>query len=289
MATLQLPVAYGASGYSSEGSWAIGVVVPENSKLAGVGQVNWNSVKNVSALFNLPNISVTNGTIYAIMSLMTENGSIIQVAAGLYSNSSHWTAYAMYILNPESYPQVYRQVTIPRENQMFAGDLLSMSIYFSGGRWWFKVNDLSRNTAVASCFNVSLPGELKDGDQYVFALESYSSNSSVFQSMSNMTLRGLFLNGQKVISGWYLYTTWNNENFPLFIVGGATPPSFISVGFTGNGTVTWSFVSTWSAEAPPSIPFSLIVDILVAAAIVNISVLTLLLLKRGKEQLRQTL
>ncbi|MGC8661561.1 MAG: hypothetical protein ACP5TZ_03550 [Nitrososphaeria archaeon] len=278
-----LPIAHGAPSYSSGGSWAVGVVVPENSELAGGVHVNWNSVNNVSVLFNLPNISVTDGTIYAIMSLMTENGSIIQVAAGLYPNSSHWSVYAMYILNPNSYPQVYRQATVPREIRMFPRDTLSMSIYFSG-KWRFTVQDLTQNTSTISYFNVSIPAELKDGDQYVFALESYSSNSSVFKSMQNMTLCGLFLNGRKVDNGWYLYTTWNNENFPLFIVGGATPPSFITASFTGNGTVTWSYVSAWSTVAPSPIPFYLITDVLAAAAITNIAVLAMLVLKRRKAQ-----
>ncbi|MEM3810720.1 MAG: hypothetical protein QXV38_00270 [Conexivisphaerales archaeon] len=283
-AMFQLPVVHGASSYSSEGSWAVGVVVPENSELAEGGKLNCNSVRNVTALFNLPNISVTDGTIYAIMSLMAENGSIVQVAAGLCPNSS-WLVYAMYILNPNSYPQVYRQATMPREISMLPGDLLSMSIYFSGGKWWFTVKDITRNASAISYFNACLPGELKKGDQYVFALESYSFNSSVFKSMSNMTLYGLFLNGREVESGWYLYTTWNNENFPLFIVGGATPPSFISASFTGSATVTWSFVSPWSARVPSSIPFSLVVDVLVAAVVVNICVLAVLLLKRNKRNL----
>lgn len=272
----------GQSGYSS-GSWAIGVVIPENSELSNGELVNWNDVSNVSAVFNLPNISSTDSTIYVIMSLMTENGSIIQLAAGLYPNMSYWHTYAMYVLNPNSYPQIYKHVSISDDNFMLANDLISMSMYFSNGRWQFRVNDLTRETSTVSCFNASLPAELKDGDQYVFALESYSYNSSVFRSMNSMTLYGLFINGERVSGGWYLYTTWNNQNFPLFIVGGSTPPDFISASFSGNGTVTWSYVSAWASGITSYSSFYLITGILVAAAaVINISVLALLILKRKK-------
>jgi hypothetical protein len=272
----------GQSGYSS-GSWAIGVVIPENSELSNGELVNWNDVSNVSAVFNLPNISSTDSTIYVIMSLMTENGSIIQLAAGLYPNMSYWHTYAMYVLNPNSYPQIYKHISISDDNFMLANDLISMSMYFSNGRWQFRVNDLTRGTSTVSCFNASLPAELKDGDQYVFALESYSYNSSVFRSMNSMTLYGLFINGERVSGGWYLYTTWNNQNFPLFIVGGSTPPGFITANFSGNGTVTWSYVSVWVSGGTPYSSFYLITGILVAAAaVINISVLALLILKRKK-------
>ncbi|MGC8558536.1 MAG: hypothetical protein ACP5NC_06050 [Nitrososphaeria archaeon] len=282
VAIMQPVAVHGQSGYSS-GSWAIGVVIPENSELSNGEMVNWNDVSNVSAVFNLPNISSTDSTIYVIMSLMTENGSIIQLAAGLYSNASYWLTYAMYVLNPNSYPQVYKRVSISDDNFMLANDLISMSMYFSNGRWQFKVNDLTRGTSTVSYFNVSLPAKLKDGDQYVFALESYSYNSSVFKSMSRMTLYGLFVDGKRVSSGWYLYTTWNNQNFPLFIVGGSTPPDFISASFSGNDTVTWSYVSAWASGRASYSSFYLIGGILVAAAaVINISVLMIMILKRRK-------
>lgn len=282
VAIMQPVMIHGQSGYSS-GSWAIGVVVPENSELSGGERVNWNDASNISIIFNLPNISTTDSTIYAIMSLMTVNGSIIQLAAGLYSNTSQWHTYAMYILNPNSYPQVYKQVSISDDNFMLANDLISMSLYFLNGKWQFRVNDLTRRTSTFSYFNVSLPAKLKDGDQYVFALESYSYNSSVFENMNNMTLKGLFINGERVLSGWYIYTTWNNQNFPLFIVGGSIPPDFISASFSGNGTVIWSYVSAWVSAVPSYGSFYLITGILVAAAaVINISVLVLLILKRKR-------
>ena len=272
-------IAFGSSG----SSWAIGVVVPEGSTLSNETKVNWNEIRNVTAIFNIPDISSTDGTIYAIMSLMTENGSIIQVAAGLYPNSSCWLPYATYISNPNSYPQSYCQIQIPNQRKMFPGDLISISIYLLNAQWWFRINDITRNYSMISYFNYNISDTLKNGGQYVFALESYTSNSSVFESMSNMTLEGLFLNGAKVTGGWYLYTTWNNENFPLFIVGGATPPQFIEASFTGNGSIAWSYDSEWSAEAPSAVPFYFIYAVFGSAAVANVIVLALLMLKKRSD------
>ncbi|MDG6927665.1 MAG: hypothetical protein JRN26_01635 [Nitrososphaerota archaeon] len=233
---VRVPVGPSWSNYS-DGSWATGIIVPQGAGLRG-GNVNWSMVNNITSLFRVPNISVTDRPIYIIMSAMTSNGSVIQVAVGLYNNSNYWKGYAMYILNPGEVPQNYVQVSLEKNLRILAGNMVSMALYSKNGSWCFSIRDLSTDGSVEGRFNASLSSGLSQGGQYVFALESYSYSYQVFDSMGNLALYAIFISGEPVINGWYIYSGWTS--FPLFLVGGSSPPSFMSIRQTTNGTFIWS-------------------------------------------------
>ncbi|MCL4340464.1 MAG: hypothetical protein M1388_04970 [Thaumarchaeota archaeon] len=272
----------GANYYNGGASWGAGLVVPEGSQTASGGRVDWADVQNVSALFRLPDINETDGTIYMIMSLMTSNGSIIQAAAGLYPNSSYWGTYAMYIANPAR--QVYTPIISTEDPCMAPGDLVTMSIYFLPDSGWnLLLLDLTNGLSASASFGPGLPASLKVGDQFVFALESYTSTLSVFENMGNVTLYALLINGEAVMSGSYLYSGWNNLRYPLFIVGGASVPNFMAMNLTASGGVVWSYRSQWgSPSSGPAAGLDLIFLALAAAAAVNVVILVLLIWSRGK-------
>lgn len=220
---------------SGSGSWATGIVVSKNASLEN-GSVNWKTVTNITSVFRVPNITSTDGTVYVIMSAMTSNGAIMQVAVGLYNGSSLWNDYAMYIMNPAAVPQNYDQATVGKNMSIAAGDIVSMELYKSNG-WRFSVKDISTGVSSEGMFNANFSPELASGGQYVFALESYSYSYVVFRNMGKLTLFGIFIDGKAVTSGMYIYSPWTTQ--PLFIVGGSNPPSFISVKQTANGTFVW--------------------------------------------------
>ena len=223
------------SNYGSA-SWAAGIVVPQGATLSN-GSVDWKTVSNVTSLFRVPNISSTDGTIYIIMSLMTSNGGVMQVAVGLYNSSNSWKGYAMYIPKLNAFPQSYVQVEANKNMSIEAGDMVSMELYKSDG-WWFEIKDISAGASTIGRFDANFSSELATGGQYLFALESYSYSFRVFSNMGNLTLYDVFINGQPVINGWYVYKPWASQ--PLFVVGDSNPPSFISVEHRTNGTFQWS-------------------------------------------------
>ncbi|MDG7044269.1 MAG: hypothetical protein JRN02_02675 [Nitrososphaerota archaeon] len=276
----------GANYYSGGASWGAGLVVPEGSRTANGGRVDWADVQNVSALFRLPDINETDGTIYMIMSLMTSNGSIIQAAAGLYQNSSYWGTYAMYVANPAR--QVYAPIISTEAPYMVPGDIIFMSIYFLPDSGWnLLLLDLTNGLSASASFGPGLPASLKVGDQFVFALESYTSTPSVFENMGNVTLYALLINGEAVVNGSYLYSGWNNLRYPLFIVGGASVPNFMAMNLTASSGVVWSYGSQWgSPSSGPPAGLDLIFLALAAAAAVNVVILVLLIWSRGKAKER---
>jgi len=232
---ITVPIGPGWSNYSG-GSWATGIVVPQNASLKN-GSVDWRTVTNVTSVFRVPNISTTDGTVYIIMSVMASNGAVMQVAVGLYNSSSLWNGYAMYILNPEAVPQNYEQATVGKNMSIAAGDMVSMELYNSNG-WRFSIKDLSNGLSSAGRFDANFSPELASGGQYIFALESYSLSYRVFENMGNLSLFNIFINGKAVTYGMYIYSPWTTQ--PLFIVGGSNPPPFISVKQVANETFVWS-------------------------------------------------
>jgi len=285
--TNTIPPSGNQENYTNIGSWAVGVVVPQNS-LTNVGKVEWENVVNVTALLRMPNISRTDGPLYLVLSLMTSNGAIIQVAAGIYPNTSTWGTYGMDILQPTSYPQGYNTVVSSLEPAISAGQLASMSLYVSGNSWNLKLVDLNTSKSTSAAFGSAdlLPLSLKIGDQFVIALESYTSNSAVFENMGNFTMESLLVNGARVISGPYTYSGWDNVHYPLFSVGGATPPSFISVSILENASVVWSFFPGWTSGSPGiPINFTLVYLVIGGVAAIAISVTTLVLLQRRRRGL----
>ncbi len=231
-------------------SWALGVVVPEGAGLGGGGGVEWESVDNVTALFSLPNITLPDRLVYAVLSVMASDGGVMQVAAGMYPNRSIWLGYSWLIPNAESVSPTYQWLLNGSAPAMDEGARISMCIFRGSGAWNLRLTNLDTGSSVARPFPAGIAPELKVGDQEVFALESYSRASATFRDMGNLTLEALLLDGRKVAGGFYSYGDWDPTHDPLFVVGssGTAPPAFISFQQLGSGSFAWGFSEVWRGE-----------------------------------------
>jgi hypothetical protein len=120
------------------------------------------------------------------------------------------------------------------------------------------------------------------GDQEVFALESYSTSNAVFAHMGDMILKTLDIDGRKVSGGWYPYGSWDPSHKPLFVVGGLSPPSYISLGESENKTLEWSY-EQWSTSAQTTSNGVLTPIVAVpAAAALGVTILAFAVKKRKK-------
>jgi hypothetical protein len=89
------------------GSWGIGVVIPENSRFTDGSRLSWAKVSNVSLEITLPNITFSDYPTLAVESLMAADGSVMQIAVGIYPGNSKWLGYGWFIANVGAYPQSY--------------------------------------------------------------------------------------------------------------------------------------------------------------------------------------
>ena len=257
------------------GSWALGVVVPEGSQFADGGRLSWENATAVSVIVRLPNISFTDAATLAVESVMSADGSVLQIAAGIYPNSTSWLAYGWYIGNLQAYPQNYDWVLNSSKPEMSPGTSVSLSIYLSQGKWHYRIEDMDTNETVSGEYAFLVSPAVKVGDQEVFALESYSTSNVVFANMGNLTLDSLSVNGRRVSGGWYLYGSWDMSHKPLFVVGGLEPPFYISLQQSGSMTFKWSYNEWETPQQPtpqtPVLPF-LIAGLTLVAIVVPLAV-----------------
>jgi hypothetical protein len=227
-------------------SWASGVVVPDGAWLAGEGQVSWADVKNLTAMARLPNITEPQGVTYIVLSAEGDDGAVIQVAAGVWPGSSTWLVYSWRVSGIGTGSPSYSWVMNASTPSMMPEDLVSVSISAGEGFWGMKVHDLNTGgTRTEYVPSPALTG-FKSGDQEVFALESYTRDVSTFREMGNASLLSLSLNGRRVTSGWYAYEGWDPTHSPLFAVGSASPPTFITLTQGKGGQVDWSYDAQWT-------------------------------------------
>ena len=241
------------------------MVVPEGSGFVDGGHVSWANATAVSVTATLPNISLTDYPLYAVESVMAADGSIMQVAAGLYPNSTRWLGYGWYIKNALAYPQNYLWVLNASKPTVASGASVSLSISLMQDRWRYSFEDLTTRESIAGDFPSSVPPVLKVGDQEVFALESYSASNGVFAEMGNLTLDTISINGRQIATGSYEYGAWQNRRIPLFIVGGLDPPPYISLQQSKDSKWVWSYAQWLEQRAPPS---SSLLTVLVAVPLV---------------------
>ena len=255
------------------GPWGLGVVVPENSRFTDGSQLSWASVTDVSIDVTLPNISFSDYPTLVVESLMASDGSVMQIAAGIYPGHAKWLAYSWFITNVQTYPQSYDWILNSSKPDMAAGTSVSLSISLSQGRWCYRIEDMSTHEVTAGEYSTTVPPTLKAGDQEVFALESYTTSSRVFAQMGNLTVNALRINGRKITSGWYAYGSWDTRHNPLFVVGGLEPPSYISLQETPQGTLVWRY-EQWSVSGPaqpPAFSLSSIVGIVVSSGVLALA------------------
>jgi len=268
ISTGEAPGQVGSAGSSyPTTSWAVGLVVPEGASLEGGGKVNWGEVSNLTAAITLPNISLPDEIVYAVLSVMTSNGSVLQAAAGIWPGDSNWSVYAWLIPSTASIPLVYQWVLNASEPTMAPGANVSIVIYQASGSWSLRVTDEETGSRVTMEFPPGLAESVRVGDQEVFALESYSRSEGTFRNMGNLTLAGMFLDGTKVAGGVYGYSDWDPDHNPLFAVGsaGASPPSFVSFGRAADGSFVWGYATVWST---PNNAFATIVILLIMVSVV---------------------
>jgi len=234
-------------------SWAIGVVVPEGAQTLGGGSVRWEGVTNVTASLALPAIGSPDGTVYAILSVMTGDGSILQAAAGDLPNMTGWHAFAWSVQGANSGTPSYKWVLNASNPEMDPLSNISISIFLTSGLWNLRITDAGTTSSVEKSFPPGPASSLKAGDQEAFALESYSRTSATFRNMGNMTLDSLLLDGKEVTNGCYLYSDWDMIHNPLFVVGssGSSPPSFIHAGEGPMGSFFWEYAGVWSVQNDP--------------------------------------
>lgn len=252
-------------------SWALGLVAPEGAKLAGGGALQWERVSNFTVLAVLPNITFPDGIVYAVASVMTEGGAVLQAAAGVYPNSSSWLSYSWSVPDINLVPMTYTWILNGSRPAMAAGESVAISIFRGTGDWTMRVLDVSTGSSVEREFPVAVDQRLKAGDQEVFALESYSRTPSTFQEMGNLTLLGIYADRQEVTGGLYSYSDWNTLHNPVFAVGsaGTSAPGFISIGRESDGSVVWSYDAGWQDRGTT---FPNIVPALAVFAVASVSV-----------------
>jgi hypothetical protein len=238
------------------GSWALGIVVPDGTQFKEGGELSWKSANSVTAIIQLPNISYTDNTILAIVSVMADDRSVFQVAAGIYPNMSNWFAYAWFIQDLGAYPQAYSWVLNTSKPVMTAGDSVSLSIKLSQKHWEYSVEDLSTQEVTTGQFDCNATPSFKVGDQEVFAFESYSFTNQVFQQMGALVMESLLVDGRQISNGWYYYGGWDTIHSPLFVVGGLNPPPFIYVHELENTTVNWNYQQWQGSVETPSHQFT---------------------------------
>ena len=242
--TLQLQTTYPSS------SWAIGVVVPEGTQMVGGGSVSWGGTTNVTVSLALPDIDSPDGIVYAILSVMTSDGSVLQAAAGALPNGTGWLGFAWSVQGASSLKPSYQWVLNASGPEMSPLSNVSISIFRTSGLWDFRVSDADTGSSVEKAFPSGPAPALRVGDQEVFALESYSRTSATFRDMGNLTLYSILLDGNKVTGGCYLYSGWDPVHNPLFVVGssGSSPPTFINAGEGPAGSFFWDFAGVWGVQ-----------------------------------------
>lgn len=273
-------------GYRNE-SWALGIVVPQGAGLEGGGDVRWGSVANVTAEVALPNITLPDRNVYAILSLMASDGSVMQVATGALPNRSSWSTFAWLVTNSNSGQFSYAWILNASGPEMAPESNVVISIFLDSGTWSLRVSDPGSGQSVQQPFPAGVSPSLRSGDQEVFALESYSKAASTFRDMGNLTLDALFVDGARVVSGFYAYSQWDPAHSPLFVVGsaGATLPTFINLGQAGDGSFFWDYVGTWktSPGSVEGLAEILVIALLISALALAVAAARLTLAKRNPQ------
>jgi hypothetical protein len=140
-----------------------------------------------------------------------------------------------------------------------------MSLFRTAEGWGYGLAAVGQGQEAVGAFPGAPLAPFKVGDQEAFALESYTSNSSVLSSMGNLTLAAAEVDGARVVGGTYLFTDWDPSHNPLFVVGGQRAPGRVAVRVNGDGSVVWSYSPAWSGGGP-TVPVTLVAALVALAA-----------------------
>ncbi len=252
-------------------SWALGMVVPEGAGLQGGGRAQWETVRNVTAQMTLPNITRPDGIVYAVLSVMTSDRVVLQVAAGAAPGKDGWLAFSWCIRGLGTGQLTYQWMLNGSEPLMPPGGNVTLSIFEASGVWNLRVSDSDSGVAAEKPFPPSISTSLSAGDQEVFALESYSRSGNIFRNMGNLTMQEVLLDGRRVTTGFYSYGQWDPNHTPVFIVGssGSSPPSFIYLGKSAPGSYYWTYSGAWAFQVSPLSGFWLMLILALAVGSVS--------------------
>jgi hypothetical protein len=252
-------------------SWALGVVLRDGAELAGGAWLSWAEARNVTALARLPNITEPDGVTYLVLSAEGDNKAVMQVAAGVWPGRSNWSVYSWYITGIGTSSISYDWVVNGSAPSMSSGDLVSISATVTTGVWRIGARDIT--TGRSETWSVPSPAlsAFSPGDQEVLALESYGRSPSTFRDMGNATLLGLFVDGDRITGGLYVHGGWDPTHSPLFDVGSAQPPTFISLTLAQGGQAVWSDDAPWAGEVWNFAPSPMMFLYVVLGALVPIA------------------
>lgn len=278
--------------YTSSTSWALGVVIPQGAKFSDGSTLNWQNTNNVTVVFTLPNISQPDNIVYAVLSVMTNDSDVLQIAAGVFPNNTMWLVYSWIFTDLTSNPVKYQWILNSSLPEMSPNDNIAMSIFLSKSNWELSVVDLNTGSYVSRAFPSGIATLLRAGDQEVFALESYSRSATTFQDMGNFTLNSLLIDGNGISSGYYLYDGgWNPTHNPLFVIGsiGQTPPTFITVESGIGDSLVWSYTNPWlnsQSSYPVGIETISLIAVLIGLIIIASAVAVMKISKRNEVENR---
>jgi hypothetical protein len=213
--------------------------------------------------------------------------NVLQIAAGLYPNSTAWQAYAWLIRNAQS-NQVYNWVINGSVPEMSPSSQVELSIFLSPPGWQYQLADISTGATTHGSFGLSTGPVPRSGDQEVFSLESYSSSGSTFQGMGNMTLESVFVNGDRITGGGYFYGSWDPAHSPLFVVGSGNPPPFVSVERLQNSSAVWSYERAWTGNVSISAPSTVAEGTVAALLVASLAVLAFFVIRQRRSPPRDT-
>ncbi|MEM2292689.1 MAG: hypothetical protein QXX41_05385 [Nitrososphaerota archaeon] len=232
--------------YEVRRPWALGIVIPDGAPTSDGETVKWDSSSNLTVVLNIPRINMTDGTIYAIVSVMTESGVVLQAAAGIEKGDSCWRSYAMYVRGVYSGKKEYVPVLLGSPPTFLPGDSAIISIYsgFSDEEpaWFVRIINPSSREEVLVRFFSDGSSRFMRGDHEVVALESYTKNEEVFRNMGEMVLESVFINGKRILGGWYVSDGQVFMSNLLFEVGAGEPvPSFLYLVNSNMSSAVWGY------------------------------------------------
>ena len=253
------------SSYTDDRPWALGIVVPDGAPTEE-GKVKWSSSSNLTVVLTIPKINMTDSTIYVIVSVMTESGVVIQAAVGIESGDEYWRSYAMYVRDVYSSSKEYVPVLLGDSPSFSPGDSAIISIHSkfidSVPVWIAEITNLSTYERQEVQLFSDGSSRFMKGDHEVVALESYTRSEYVFRNMGQLTLHGVFVDGKKVLGGWYISDGQVFMSDLLFEVGAGGPvPSFLYLVASNSSMAVWGY-SNEAWEASPNHIFFLLLGAL---------------------------
>jgi hypothetical protein len=226
-------------------SWALGISIGGESILENGLRLSMGSSSNITVIFTLPGILKTDNTLYCILSVMTGDGVVLQVAMGLDASRNNWVVYAMIV---EGIEEKTNYILLDKEDEVYAEpyDRILLSIYSIKMEgyfiWMYKAINFDKGLMESGQLYTSEVGTFMDGLHEVFAFESYTTNNSVLENLWGLRLIEVLVDGDRVIDGFTVSDGFDFTGEHLFVVGGTRKvPSSVFIRMNQEGYVEWGY------------------------------------------------